>query len=122
MPYSPLGRGLLTGGITATPGEGDSRATAYFPRFQGDNLATNLALVEEVKAIAGAKGVTPGQARAGLGARPGRRRGADPRHQAGEVPRGERRRARRRVSPRTTWRHWRPRCRRAPWPGSGTAT
>lgn len=61
VPYSPLGRGLLTGGISATPGEGDSRSTAYFPRFQGDNLATNLALVEEVKELAAAKGITPGQ-------------------------------------------------------------
>ncbi|MEV5002781.1 aldo/keto reductase [Nocardioides sp. LML1-1-1.1] len=61
VPYSPLGRGLLTGGITATPDEGDSRATAYFPRFQGDNLATNLALVEKLKELAAAKGCTPGQ-------------------------------------------------------------
>ena len=40
---------------------GDSRSTAYFPRFQGDNLATNLALVDQVRALATAKDCTPGQ-------------------------------------------------------------
>ena len=61
VPYSPLGRGLLTGAITSTPDEGDSRATAYFPRFQGDALATNLQLVDAVRSLAGDKGCTPGQ-------------------------------------------------------------
>src|SRR5690349_655936 len=46
VPYSPLGRGLLTGAITSeeTLAEDDSRRTAYFPRFQGDALEANLAL------------------------------------------------------------------------------
>lgn len=61
VPYSPLGRGLLTGAIGATPDTGDSRATAYFPRFQGDNLATNLALVDRIKQLAAEHGCTPGQ-------------------------------------------------------------
>jgi len=62
VPYSPLGRGILTGAITqATLGEGDSRRTAYFPRFQGDNLDANLRLVERVREIAASKGATPGQ-------------------------------------------------------------
>jgi aryl-alcohol dehydrogenase-like predicted oxidoreductase len=64
VPYSPLGRGLLTGTITETggaAGEGDFRRSAYFPRFQGDALAANLALVDNVRSIADAKGVTPGQ-------------------------------------------------------------
>jgi aryl-alcohol dehydrogenase-like predicted oxidoreductase len=62
VPYSPLGRGLLTGAVTEqTLGEGDSRTTAYFPRFQGDNLAANLRLVERIREIAAGKGVTPGQ-------------------------------------------------------------
>src|SRR5690349_9630202 len=63
-PYSPLGRGLLTGTITESggaDGEGDFRRSAYFPRFQGDALATNLELVENVRALAEAKGATPGQ-------------------------------------------------------------
>src|SRR4051812_39532639 len=45
VPYSPLGRGLLTGRITSEDelAEGDSRRTAYFPRFQGEALDANLA-------------------------------------------------------------------------------
>src|SRR3954466_2668518 len=62
VPYSPLGRGILTGAITEEAiGEGDSRSTAYFPRFQGDNLAANLRLVGRVREIAAGKGVTAGQ-------------------------------------------------------------
>jgi aryl-alcohol dehydrogenase-like predicted oxidoreductase len=62
VPYSPLGRGLLTGAVA--PGslpDGDSRTSTYFPRFQGDNLAANLALVDRLRALAGQKGCTPGQ-------------------------------------------------------------
>jgi aryl-alcohol dehydrogenase-like predicted oxidoreductase len=62
VPYSPLGRGMLTGKREwGTPEEGDGRATPYFPRFVGEALATNLALVDKVRAIAEAKGCTPGQ-------------------------------------------------------------
>jgi len=63
VPYSPLGRGLLTGAITAEQDlvEGDSRRSAYFPRFQGEALDANLALVAQVRKIAEAKGCTPGQ-------------------------------------------------------------
>ena len=59
--YSPLGRGFLTGGVTdpAALREGDSRRN--MPRFQGDNLKRNLALVEEVKAHAAAERCTPAQ-------------------------------------------------------------
>ncbi|HUQ00233.1 MAG TPA: aldo/keto reductase [Aeromicrobium sp.] len=64
VPYSPLGRGLLTGTISETDGaagDGDFRRSEYFPRFQGDALAANLALVENVRALAETKGATPGQ-------------------------------------------------------------
>jgi aryl-alcohol dehydrogenase-like predicted oxidoreductase len=64
VPYSPLGRGLLTGTITASSGaagDGDYRRSAYFPRFQGEALSTNLALVDNVRAVADEKGVTSGQ-------------------------------------------------------------
>jgi aryl-alcohol dehydrogenase-like predicted oxidoreductase len=63
VPYSPLGRGLLTGAITAADDlEGtDSRRTPYFPRFSGDALEANLALVARIREIAEAKGATPGQ-------------------------------------------------------------
>jgi aryl-alcohol dehydrogenase-like predicted oxidoreductase len=64
VPYSPLGRGLLTGAITSdsgADGEADARRSQYFPRFQGEALDANLALVEKVREIAAAKGCTPGQ-------------------------------------------------------------
>ena len=61
VPYSPLGRGLLTGAITRSPDEGDSRATAYFPRFQGEALEANLRLVDRVRELASAHDCTPGQ-------------------------------------------------------------
>jgi aryl-alcohol dehydrogenase-like predicted oxidoreductase len=63
VPYSPLGRGLLTGAITGPESfaEDDSRRTGYFPRFDDEALSANLALVARVKEIAEAKGCTPGQ-------------------------------------------------------------
>jgi aryl-alcohol dehydrogenase-like predicted oxidoreductase len=59
--YSPLGRGFLTGGVASldTLREGDARRR--MPRFQGENLQRNLALVEEVKAHAAAERCTPAQ-------------------------------------------------------------
>ncbi|PZR73143.1 MAG: aldo/keto reductase [Stutzerimonas stutzeri] len=61
VPYSPLGRGFLTGAIRSPADfeEGDYRRNS--PRFQGENFDRNLALVEQVNAIAADKGVTPGQ-------------------------------------------------------------
>ncbi len=63
VPYSPLGRGLLTGAITdaGTLDDGDRRRTDSFPRFQGDALKANLALVARIREIADAKQCTPGQ-------------------------------------------------------------
>jgi aryl-alcohol dehydrogenase-like predicted oxidoreductase len=63
VPYSPLGRGLLTGRITSENAlaDGDARRTAYFPRFQGAALDANLALVAAITEIAAAKHCTPGQ-------------------------------------------------------------
>ena len=104
VPYSPLGRGILTGAITSTDAlaESDSRRSGRFPRFTGEALDANLALVDKVRELAEEKGCTPGPARAGLGARPGRGRRADPGHQAGDVPRGERRRRSTSTSPTTS--------------------
>lgn len=62
VPYSPLGRGMLTGAVTRESLESDdSRATGRFPRFTGDALDANLALVDKVKELAAAKDCTPGQ-------------------------------------------------------------
>jgi aryl-alcohol dehydrogenase-like predicted oxidoreductase len=60
--YSPLGRGFLTGEIKSPSdlAADDFRLLAQ-PRFQGDNFAKNLELVDQVKAIAEAKGVTAAQ-------------------------------------------------------------
>jgi len=61
VPYSPLGRGLLTGAVTQTPQDGDSRGSGYFPRFQGEALEANLVLVRRVEELAAEHGCTPGQ-------------------------------------------------------------
>jgi aryl-alcohol dehydrogenase-like predicted oxidoreductase len=61
VPFSPLGRGLLTGQVTrdSTFGAGDIRAT--LPRFTPDALDSNLELVDKVTAIAARLRATPGQ-------------------------------------------------------------
>jgi len=61
VPYSPLGRGFLTGAVTADTvfPETDYRRTT--PRFVGENRAANLRIVEAVRALAAQKGCTPAQ-------------------------------------------------------------
>jgi len=59
--YSPLGRGFLTGQITRFEDFAADDYRRLSPRFQGDNFAKNLHMVEHIKAIAARKGVTPGQ-------------------------------------------------------------
>jgi len=59
--YSPLGRGFLTGTVTGPDTLQERDARRNMPRFQGDNLRHNLALVEEVKAHAAAERCTPAQ-------------------------------------------------------------
>src|SRR3954451_22351120 len=59
--YSPLGRGFLTGNIADLVGLRAGDARRNMPRFQGDNLRRNLALVEELKAHAAAENCTPAQ-------------------------------------------------------------
>lgn len=62
VPYSPLGRGILTGAVSRETLEaGDSRAAGRFPRFEGEALDANLALVEKVTELAAQKDCTPGQ-------------------------------------------------------------
>ena len=62
VPYSPLGRGFLTGALKS-PDEfsdaGDMRAT--MPRFQGENFDTNMQIVERVRSLAAQKDCTVGQ-------------------------------------------------------------
>src|ERR687894_489192 len=62
VPYSPLGRGFLTGrwrSIEDMP-EDDTRS-ARFPRFAEENFKENLELADRVREVADDKGVTPGQ-------------------------------------------------------------
>ncbi len=59
--YSPLGRGFLTGAIKSAEELAPDDWRRQNPRFQGDNLAANLALVEAVRALARERGCTPAQ-------------------------------------------------------------
>ena len=61
VPYSPLGRGFLTGTLRSLDDLDEADFRRYQPRFQGDNLAANIAIVEVVDQLAQAKGCTPGQ-------------------------------------------------------------
>ncbi|TWH04940.1 aryl-alcohol dehydrogenase-like predicted oxidoreductase [Nocardioides sp. J9] len=60
VPYSPLGRGLLTATRTEGP-VGPGRSAVAFPWFADDNLDHNLRLVARVRALAEGRGCTPGQ-------------------------------------------------------------
>jgi aryl-alcohol dehydrogenase-like predicted oxidoreductase len=59
VPYSPLGRGLLTGALPSSYGDGDFRRGD--PRFSGANLTANLALVRELAELAAAHRISVGQ-------------------------------------------------------------
>ncbi len=61
VPFSPLGRGLLTGGVTTTVAlpAGDMRRSV--PRFQDEHVAGNMRLVTHLTEMAGARQCTPAQ-------------------------------------------------------------
>jgi len=61
VPYSPLGRGFLTGKLRSLDELAEDDFRRYQPRFQGDNLEANIAIVEKIDALASAKDVTPAQ-------------------------------------------------------------
>ncbi len=61
VPYSPLGRGLLTGGITAQTKLDENDFRQLMPRFSSENLHTNLGLVERIKKVAQDHGCSPAQ-------------------------------------------------------------
>ena len=62
VPYSPLGRGFLTGTIKSSADlpANDARAQRY-PRFAADAIDQNVVLVERIRELATKKGITPGQ-------------------------------------------------------------
>ncbi|WP_347900487.1 aldo/keto reductase [Pseudomonas purpurea] len=61
VPYSPLGRGFLTGALKSPDDFAADDYRRFNPRFQGENFARNLLLVKQVQALAAEKGVTAGQ-------------------------------------------------------------
>ncbi len=61
VPYSPLGRGFLAGNVRSVDDLAADDFRRHDPRFQGEQLATNLAIVDTVQAIAEDKGVTASQ-------------------------------------------------------------
>jgi aryl-alcohol dehydrogenase-like predicted oxidoreductase len=61
VPFSPLGKGFLTGTVEASTAFADGDIRATIPRFEAENRAANQAIVDHVRALAAAKGATPGQ-------------------------------------------------------------
>ena len=61
VPYSPLGRGFLTGQLRSPDDFSDDDFRRHSPRFQGENFTRNLELVDRVKELADRKGCTPAQ-------------------------------------------------------------
>jgi len=61
VPYSPLGRGFLSGAITSVDDLAEDDFRRANPRFQGENFQRNLDLVAEVRAVAADLGATAGQ-------------------------------------------------------------
>jgi aryl-alcohol dehydrogenase-like predicted oxidoreductase len=61
VPYSPLGRGFLTGRLRSLDVLDDSDFRRHQPRFQGENLEANAAIVDVVERVASDRGCTPGQ-------------------------------------------------------------
>jgi len=59
--YSPLGRGFLSGEFKKPEDLAPTDRRQFFPRFQGENFAKNLALVERVRELAAVRGVTAAQ-------------------------------------------------------------
>ncbi len=61
VPYSPLGRGFLTGTMTSTDDLAEDDFRRANPRFQGDNLTANLTIVRAMEGLASQKGCTIAQ-------------------------------------------------------------
>ena len=61
VPYSPLGRGFLTGAVRSVDQLDERDFRRFSPRFQGDNLEANISIVEAVDRVAKSVGATPAQ-------------------------------------------------------------
>ena len=114
VPYSPLGRGFLSGRFKSPDDLDEDDFRRHGPRFQGEALEQNLQLAAKVEELAAREGLHARAARARVGARAGRRRRPDPR--ARSAASTWRRTSPRPTSscPRTTSRASTRRCRRQP--------
>ena len=92
VPFSPLGKGFLTGTVPSSTefAAGDIRST--IPRFAAENIGANEALVEQVRAPRRRQGLHAGAGRAGVAPRPAALDRPDPRHAPPRAGRRERRR------------------------------
>jgi len=61
VPFSPLGKGFLTGTVTTDTQFAADDVRRQVPRFEAENLAANQALIDRVRALAEGRGATPGQ-------------------------------------------------------------
>lgn len=61
VPFSPLGKGFLTGTVDTTTGFADGDIRSSIPRFSEENRAANQALVDHVRQLADGKDASPGQ-------------------------------------------------------------
>ncbi|HCP56966.1 MAG: aldo/keto reductase [Pseudomonadaceae bacterium] len=61
VPYSPLGRGFLTGALKSPEDFAEDDYRRFTPRFQGENFQRNLQLVAQIEKMAADKGVQPSQ-------------------------------------------------------------
>ena len=96
VPFSPLGKGFLTGTVDTTTTFAANDLRAQFPRFSGEALEHNLALGRGGQSPSpAAKGAAPGPDCAGLAAGPAAVDRAHPRHHQAAPTRGEPRRRRR---------------------------
>ena len=96
VPFSPLGKGFLTGTVDTTTAFADNDLRAQIPRFAGEALEHNLALVDRGQGDRRGQGHHPRSDRAGLAAGPAAVDRAHPRHHQAAPPGREPRRRRRR--------------------------
>ena len=61
VPFSPLGKGFLTGTVSADATFAPDEIRARVPRFSAENLSANEALVDQVRQLADSRDATPGQ-------------------------------------------------------------
>ena len=94
VPYSPLGRGFLTGQITSRDDLADNDWRRNDPRYRSENFGANLRWSRSSRRSRPPRRRPP-EGRARLAARAGRGHRSDPRHQAPRYPRGQCRRGRR---------------------------